>query len=516
MTKYLISIFFQLIVTSLIGQTIESLNEKDSIYGHEKILLLESDSFGGRYFTTIDSILKLRGGKINTTSFGNLNSSRQFLTKTSPSIGNEITVSYKLMPNAISTTQAGAVTSVVDFDSITSNTLDTQFGSYQKFVTSHGWEAGLFGNPSGNIQTIMGVDNYGNSKRSNLKLIWEYGYKLGNKLHTEFHLEALDTLGRTFRPITSIQPYDGSFSDIRFTADYTGFSKSPNFGLGSWEDRNFLTGLENYNYDKKIVITIPSTSSILSKYGNVASGELSLLQLESDDRFNIGNYRGIKVTNSIFLQQNAPEPYPTFYSSNKIFNFEGAIYQNLQSGQNQVNSITTNGINPLEINYDGIKYTFTNPGIANLFSIIRSGGVGINTENPQEPLHVLAFGQSLTGRKNIRLGSLTNIGESSSSSSSVIGRNIASTGNNDVFQYLSSNNGVQALFFEEDKISIDVTSGGNEGDVYIRNPTVQIFSNGNVKITSLPTFLNDADAGSGGLTEGFLYKTPTGELRVKL
>jgi hypothetical protein len=37
-----------------------------------------------------------------------------------------------------------------------------------------------------------------------------------------------------------------------------------------------------------------------------------------------------------------------------------------------------------------------------------------------------------------------------------------------------------------------------------------------VRFSSLPVYANDAAAGSGGLTGGELYRTTTGEVRVKL
>jgi len=37
-----------------------------------------------------------------------------------------------------------------------------------------------------------------------------------------------------------------------------------------------------------------------------------------------------------------------------------------------------------------------------------------------------------------------------------------------------------------------------------------------IRMSSLPTFNNDAQAGAGGLTAGEIYKTNTGGLQVKL
>lgn len=44
---------------------------------------------------------------------------------------------------------------------------------------------------------------------------------------------------------------------------------------------------------------------------------------------------------------------------------------------------------------------------------------------------------------------------------------------------------------------------------------MEVNTNG-LKLNTLPTYADDASAGAGGLTAGQLYKTATGELRVKL
>lgn len=43
-----------------------------------------------------------------------------------------------------------------------------------------------------------------------------------------------------------------------------------------------------------------------------------------------------------------------------------------------------------------------------------------------------------------------------------------------------------------------------------------VYDNGYIKLHLLPTYADDAAAGVGGLTTGFIYKTATGELRIKL
>jgi len=58
--------------------------------------------------------------------------------------------------------------------------------------------------------------------------------------------------------------------------------------------------------------------------------------------------------------------------------------------------------------------------------------------------------------------------------------------------------------------------GGTAAAAYSRSPKMQIFGDGKVKISSLPTYADDTAAAGGGLTSGYLYKTSAGDLRIKV
>lgn len=70
-----------------------------------------------------------------------------------------------------------------------------------------------------------------------------------------------------------------------------------------------------------------------------------------------------------------------------------------------------------------------------------------------------------------------------------LGTVVSIIGEEDTILEITQNNG--------SKLAIDVISGL-------------------VRIQSLPVYANDAAAGVGGLTSGYVYKTATGEVRIKL
>jgi hypothetical protein len=66
------------------------------------------------------------------------------------------------------------------------------------------------------------------------------------------------------------------------------------------------------------------------------------------------------------------------------------------------------------------------------------------------------------------------------------------------------------------------TVGNTHNDAFLfgvrrnGNQHFRIYGDGRVEFNSLPTYADDAAAGVGGLTIGMVYKTATGELRIKL
>lgn len=287
------------------------------------------------------------------------------------------------------------------------------------------------------------------------------------------------------------------------TSDWTTFNNKVS-GTGTTNKLAIFNGTSSLNSDSKLgwnagssyldldgTIRVPNTNTgyILSKFNNVGS-EINVLGIQSDNRVTVGSSKGIGVTNSIYMTQAAPEPYPTFYSSNNIFQYQGAVYQNLQSGQSQINSITANGSNPFEINFSGSVIEWAVPGLRKLFSMKYDGtGVGINTNTPSEILELKSSAGTNFGRKNLRLGGVTNMFETSYSASGYggIGRNIAATGTNDNYQYIATNFGAQAIFFEDTNIGFDVQSGGGTAAAaYTRSPDFQIFAS-KIRAASLDT-----------------------------
>ena len=56
----------------------------------------------------------------------------------------------------------------------------------------------------------------------------------------------------------------------------------------------------------------------------------------------------------------------------------------------------------------------------------------------------------------------------------------------------------------------------NIGDMIKADMTTDVVEVGNLTLTNLPVYADDASAGTGGLTAGRVYRTATGELRIKL
>lgn len=86
--------------------------------------------------------------------------------------------------------------------------------------------------------------------------------------------------------------------------------------------------------------------------------------------------------------------------------------------------------------------------------------------------------------------------------------------------------GLDSLVFAIDApdINIDATDdlfllGGpaSVSTIFLMDTGIEIENNdGVIKITSLPVYADDTAAGVGGLTAGRIYRTSTGELRIKL
>ena len=125
-------------------------------------------------------------------------------------------------------------------------------------------------------------------------------------------------------------------------------------------------------------------------------------------------------------------------------------------------------------------------------------------------------------------------------SSNLLLSNNSWQGTNDYTQRVKTSSGFQAqgALVTPTGVGVEVEYNASEGyvtsynrsssswvNLVIRGAILKFFSGGTqrmevntngLKLNTLPTYADDASAGSGGLTAGQLYKTATGELRVKL
>ena len=135
------------------------------------------------------------------------------------------------------------------------------------------------------------------------------------------------------------------------------------------------------------------------------------------------------------------------------------------------------------------------------------GDVGIGTTDPQGELHVSSTGttrvffEGNSGRSEIRAsnGNFAFFANGSADASGL---------NNTIF-YRNGNNE-----------SMRINTDGNVG-IGLTDPSEKLEVNGTIKatdinFTGLATYADDTAAGTGGLVAGDVYKTSTGELRIKL
>lgn len=80
---------------------------------------------------------------------------------------------------------------------------------------------------------------------------------------------------------------------------------------------------------------------------------------------------------------------------------------------------------------------------------------------------------------------------------------------NTIFQNNPGISGVVVSVIGEDDTALYVTNNDN-------SKLALDVDSGQVRLVSLPTYADDTSAGVGGLTAGYVYKTATGELRIKL
>lgn len=142
---------------------------------------------------------------------------------------------------------------------------------------------------------------------------------------------------------------------------------------------------------------------------------------------------------------------------------------------------------------------------------ITNGRVGIGTLDPQASLQ---FDSSLANRKIVLFQSTNNDHE-------FYGFGI----NSDALRYQVEYTGADHIFYAGTSASTSnelmrIKGTGNVG-IGATSPSEKLEVNGTIKatdinFTGLPTYADEAAATTGGLSTGDLYKTSTGEIRIKL
>lgn len=134
-----------------------------------------------------------------------------------------------------------------------------------------------------------------------------------------------------------------------------------------------------------------------------------------------------------------------------------------------------------------------------------AGNVGIGTTNPQRTFSVSST-EGVVGRLD-STGARARLGlkDVNTTTDSHVG--IGSAGDN-------------FLIYAGQAEKVRVTSSGDVG-IGTSSPGVKLEVNGTIKatdinFTGLATYADDSAAGTGGLVAGDVYKTSTGELRIKL
>ncbi len=89
------------------------------------------------------------------------------------------------------------------------------------------------------------------------------------------------------------------------------------------------------------------------------------------------------------------------------------------------------------------------------------------------------------------------------------GNTVGFLAGNTIFQNNVGETGVVVSIVGEEDTTLEITQ--NDGSKLALD-----IGNGLFRIAALPIYANDAAAGVGGLTTGYVYQTATGELRIKL
>ena len=156
---------------------------------------------------------------------------------------------------------------------------------------------------------------------------------------------------------------------------------------------------------------------------------------------------------------------------------------------------------------------FATSGIVRVF-IASNGSVGIGTSSADALLKLQA------GNSDIPANSFA-VRQNNGADTSQTTFSIEVSPNDGVSRLISSaTSGAKLAFYTQGNEVMRIDSSANVG-IGTSSPGEKLEVNGTIKatdinFTGLSTFADDSAAGTGGLTAGDVYKTSTGELRIKL
>ena len=234
----------------------------------------------------------------------------------------------------------------INFDGLAAPALTEPYGSFGEWIETTSWDNSInagFEDGGNMIHNFgfnydLGAANY-NALRPGFKWSVEQGYYpgSGNSMWVESHWEHTDTLGRTFRPISTAAAYDGSYSAFSATSDLTTIFQSPDqiVGDGKWQEWNYSNGTDDmwYNYHGRI--NKQYTGTVLEKYSNtiVAPTYRNILTHDADDDLWVGDSTGIDITNKLRFRINGYST-PLIKSNNYTLQFDTMVVNFLGDNSN--------------------------------------------------------------------------------------------------------------------------------------------------------------------------------------
>jgi hypothetical protein len=155
---------------------------------------------------------------------------------------------------------------------------------------------------------FAGVDGH-NPKRPTVYESIEQAYRFPGENYNvwEWHIEAVDTLGRDYRPLTMAYNYDGTGGSITFAGDRFRYAKVPGDGgaTQSWIDAQYKLGTVDHNYKfQNRIASKTSNYPLIEKYSSTASAYKNVLGFYSNHRVSVGDSAGVSMINRLFFGVN--------------------------------------------------------------------------------------------------------------------------------------------------------------------------------------------------------------------